>query len=93
MGEKAKLGFSHDNQVARLILSAPKANILDQGMVTDLCEALASIEDRRDLRAIVIDAEGPHFSFGASVEEQLPGEIGPARGEGVLHPQRLELPG
>ena len=26
------------------------------------------------MRAVLIDHEGPHFSFGASVEEHLPGQ-------------------
>ena len=29
----------------------------------------------RELNAIVLAADGPHFSFGASVEEHLPDQI------------------
>ena len=74
-GERATLEFEHDGRVARVRLAAPKANILDRAMIADLdriCDALAS---RGGLVAIVVGAEGPHFSFGASVEEHLPGEI------------------
>lgn len=72
---KAKLAFQHDAEVARVTLAAPKANILDRLMMTDLEETFGQLESRRDLKAIVIGAEGPHFSYGASVEEHLPEQI------------------
>lgn len=72
---KARLEFRHDGSVAFITLAAPKANILDRDMVTDLAWCFAQLEERRDLCAIVITADGPHFSFGASVEEHLPEQI------------------
>jgi cyclohexa-1,5-dienecarbonyl-CoA hydratase len=72
---KAKLELQHDGRVARVILAAPKANILDGTMTSELDSIFESLETRRDLRAIVLEAEGPHFSFGASVEEHLPEQI------------------
>jgi cyclohexa-1,5-dienecarbonyl-CoA hydratase len=62
-------------RVARVFLAAPKANILDAEMVTQLDAIFESLEGERELRAIVIEGEGPHFSFGASVEEHLPDPI------------------
>jgi cyclohexa-1,5-dienecarbonyl-CoA hydratase len=73
---KAGLAFEHDRRVARVTLAAPKANILDRIMMADLARALDQLDARRDLTAIVFAAEGPHFSFGASVEEHLPEKIG-----------------
>lgn len=72
---KARLELSAEGGVARVTLAAPKANILDRVMVEDLDAIFASLETRRDLRAVVVGAEGPHFSFGASVEEHLPDQI------------------
>jgi cyclohexa-1,5-dienecarbonyl-CoA hydratase len=72
---KARLTFEHENQVARLALAAPKANILDRAMMADLIKIVDQLEPRRDLKAIVLGAEGPHFSYGASVEEHLPDQI------------------
>jgi cyclohexa-1,5-dienecarbonyl-CoA hydratase len=72
---KARLEFAHDDRVARVILAAPKANILDRTMVEELDAHFASLESRRDLCAIVLDSVGPHFSFGASIEEHLPEQI------------------
>jgi len=57
----------------RLRLARPKANIIDAAMIAALDQALREQLGRGDLRGVLIDAEGPHFSFGASVEEHLPG--------------------
>jgi len=72
------LEFEHDNRVARVRMSRPPANILDRPMVDGLSKCIASLSSRHDLVAIVIEAQGDHFSYGASIEEHLPGEIGDA---------------
>lgn len=60
-------------QVLELRLARPKANILDAAMTQALTEALEEARGEHDLKAILIEGEGDHFSFGASVEEHLPG--------------------
>jgi cyclohexa-1,5-dienecarbonyl-CoA hydratase len=80
---KATLEFLHGGRVARLTLRAPKANILDAEMIAALDEAIRRVELRTDLHAIVVTSEGPHFSFGASVQEHLPDQI--AVTLGALH--------
>ena len=72
---KVRLESLCDGRVARVVLAAPKANVLDRAMVDDLDAVFEQLEGRRDLRAIVVASDGPHFSFGASVEEHLPAEI------------------
>ena len=74
-GNKIRLEFEHDGQVARIWLAAPKANIVDQAMMAGLEWAFAELVGRPDLKAIVLSGEGPHFSFGASVQEHLPEHI------------------
>jgi cyclohexa-1,5-dienecarbonyl-CoA hydratase len=71
----ARLEYLHEGRVARIVLAAPKANILDRGMVATLDRYVRSLLSRADLHAIVFSADGPHFSFGASVEEHLPDQI------------------
>ena len=61
-----------DGRLLRLRLARPKANILDAAMIAALDEAILSGAEGRGLLAALIDHEGPHFSFGASVEEHLP---------------------
>lgn len=76
MGEAMnKVRVETSERVARVILAAPKANILDEVMVTELTHAFAGLASRRGLNAVVLAADGPHFSFGASVQEHLPGPV------------------
>lgn len=56
----------------RLRLARPKANVIDAAMISALDHALAGHLARSDLLGVLIDAEGPNFSFGASVEEHRP---------------------
>lgn len=59
-------------RLLRLRLARPKANVIDATMIAALGAALDKHLGRTDLLGVLIDAEGPHFSFGASVEEHLP---------------------
>ncbi len=61
-----------DEALLRLRLSRPPANIVDAAMIAALDGALATHRARTTLRGVLLDAEGPNFSFGASVEEHLP---------------------
>jgi cyclohexa-1,5-dienecarbonyl-CoA hydratase len=72
---KVRLEFEYDEQVARVVLAAPKANIVDQAMMEELESAFDGLATRRDLKAVVLIGEGPNFSFGASVQEHLPEQI------------------
>ena len=68
-----KVALEKDGALLRLRLSRPKANIVDAAMIAALRSALDEHLTGARLRAVLLDAEGPHFSFGASVEEHLPG--------------------
>jgi cyclohexa-1,5-dienecarbonyl-CoA hydratase len=69
--------LDRDGRVLRLRLARPKANILDASIIRALRKSLADhLEDLR-LKAVLLDHEGPHFSFGASIQEHMPDEIGP----------------
>jgi cyclohexa-1,5-dienecarbonyl-CoA hydratase len=63
------------DQLLRLRLSRPKANVVDAAMIAALDKALAEAANDPHLRAALIDADGPHFSFGASIAEHLPGQF------------------
>jgi len=67
-----KAWLEKDGALLRLRLSRPKANIVDAAMIAGLRSALREHLPGARLRAVLLDAEGPHFSFGASVEEHLP---------------------
>lgn len=74
MTQPLKVWLEADSRLLRLRLSRPKANIVDAAMIAALDKALAEHSGSRELGAVLLDAEGPHFSFGASVEEHLPGQ-------------------
>jgi cyclohexa-1,5-dienecarbonyl-CoA hydratase len=69
-----KIWSEAEDRLLRLRLNRPKANIVDAAMIAALDTALAQHIGNDQLSAVVLDAEGPHFSFGASVEEHLPGQ-------------------
>jgi cyclohexa-1,5-dienecarbonyl-CoA hydratase len=69
-----KVWLETEGRLLRLRLNRPKANLIDAAMIAALNEALAAYLDHPTLSAVLIDAEGPHFSFGASVEEHMPGQ-------------------
>jgi cyclohexa-1,5-dienecarbonyl-CoA hydratase len=73
---KVQISFDHDGEVGRVALAAPKANIVDGAMMEELDAALQELGNRPGMRVMVLTSEGPHFSFGASVEEHLPEQVG-----------------
>jgi len=72
MSAPLHISIEADDRLLRLRLNRPKANLIDAEMIAALDEALADNLPNPRLAAVLIDAEGPHFSFGASVEEHLP---------------------
>ncbi|MFO1402290.1 MAG: cyclohexa-1,5-dienecarbonyl-CoA hydratase [Steroidobacteraceae bacterium] len=76
MSEPLRSWLEADGRLLRLRLDRPKANIVDAAMIGALQAALDAHLPRRELLAVLLDAEGPHFSFGASVQEHLPANCG-----------------
>ena len=69
-----KVWLEADGALLRLRLDRPKANIVDAPMVAALTTALDTHAGLAGLKGVLLDAEGPNFSFGASVEEHLPAQ-------------------
>ncbi len=67
-----KVWLEREGALLRLRLARPKANVLDAAMIRALRAALDAHRGNVGLLAALMDHEGPHFSFGASVEEHLP---------------------
>jgi cyclohexa-1,5-dienecarbonyl-CoA hydratase len=66
--------MDREGRLLRLRLDRPKANIVDAAMIAALDDAFTTHAGVSTLKAVLLDAEGPHFSFGASVEEHLPAQ-------------------
>jgi cyclohexa-1,5-dienecarbonyl-CoA hydratase len=72
-----RLTFDADGAAARLTLCRPPLNVLDVAGIAELNAALLSLRGRKELRALVLAAEGKAFCAGVSVEDHLPGRVGP----------------
>jgi len=59
----------HDDGVAVITLTHPPLNIYDLRMRDELIESLGAVRDHPDARALVLAADGPHFSAGADLKE------------------------
>jgi len=77
MSESVRVETLDGGAIWRVTLATPKANIIDMEKSRELTSIFARAAGEKSLKAIVIEGEGPHFSFGASVEEHLPGKFEP----------------
>lgn len=88
-----KIWIDRDGALLRLRLARPKANLVDAAMISALREAFAMYRGKSGILAALLDADGPHFSFGASVEEHLPDQAaGMLAGLHKLIVEMLEWP-
>lgn len=62
--------------VARIVLARPPLNILNIAMLHEIADALDDLARRRDLRVVVIAAEGKAFSAGVDVEDHVDERVG-----------------
>ena len=60
--------------IVRLTIDAGKGNIITGAVMRALAEELGVAKKDEKVRCVVLDAAGPDFSFGASVEEHLPAQ-------------------
>lgn len=67
--EKIKLSFSHNNSVANILLDDAKGNVLDNVMMLEILSCFKEFKKNKNLKLIVFQGAGKHFSFGASVPE------------------------
>ncbi len=64
-----KLEEHFDGSVLKVILNAPKANVLEARMLDEISDMLTAISSSKGVKLIVFEGSGKHFSFGASVPE------------------------
>src|SRR5688500_20360161 len=76
MSSPVAIAFNHDQTRAALTIHDPKGNIVTAAMVDALRAALESISQNPHLKLVTIEGDGPDFSFGASIPEHLPDQIG-----------------
>ena len=76
MSAPVSVAFNADHTRAAFTLSHPKGNIITAEMVTSLRTALEGIAPNPNLKLITIEGAGKDFSFGASIPEHAPDQIG-----------------
>jgi cyclohexa-1,5-dienecarbonyl-CoA hydratase len=64
-----------NGRIAHWILAAGRGNVIDLRLLDELEVAIVALQDEERVSALLIDHEGPDFSFGASVAEHLPGQV------------------
>lgn len=67
-----KLWLDREGRLLRLCLARSKANIIDAQMIAALEAAFRDHLGNSALKGVLLAAEGPHFSFGASIQEHMP---------------------
>ena len=72
MSTPLKVWLEAEGKLLRLRLNRPKANLIDAEMIAALDRSLAEHLANGSTSAVLLDAEGPHFSYGASGEEHRP---------------------
>ncbi len=61
--------------LVRLIVDKPKGNVFTRAVMIELDEALTKAQADANVKLITLEGAGPHFSFGASVEEHVKAQI------------------
>ena len=74
-GRPIRTTWHEDSGVLAVQLDRPAGNILDAAMVASLRAMVREEAARPEVRAVLFSGAGAHFSFGASVEEHLPGTV------------------
>jgi len=70
--EYEKILFEKD-VISRVTLNDPdKRNALSKQLCAEVWDALAAVERDRDCRVVILDAEGPVFSAGHDISEEIP---------------------
>jgi cyclohexa-1,5-dienecarbonyl-CoA hydratase len=59
----------------RVTFGGSKGNILDMALMSSLARVFREAGGTPDVRAICLEGQGGHFSFGASVQEHLPEKV------------------
>lgn len=74
-GGSVRVDRLEDGAAWRVLLAGSRGNIIDTAMSRRLALVFREAAGTRDLKAIVLEGDGPHFSYGASVEEHLPDRV------------------
>src|SRR5437588_8741804 len=75
MPEYQSIKVTFESAVARVALANPSQNVITIAMMEELANALAQIEARREVAAIVLSGDGANFSAGVDVSAHTPERV------------------
>jgi len=75
-GEVIRIEKIDDGTIWRVLFNTPRANILDRAKSEAMTRVFDRAHGEAGVKAIILEGEGPSFSYGASVQEHLPEECG-----------------
>jgi cyclohexa-1,5-dienecarbonyl-CoA hydratase len=70
-----RISLEIEDAVARMTLRNPPLNVIDIPMMDEMTQALAQIESRPEVTAIVLSGEGRAFSAGVDIAAHTPDKI------------------
>jgi cyclohexa-1,5-dienecarbonyl-CoA hydratase len=70
-----RIEHAHDGAQLRLILDRPKGNVVTAEVIGQLRSALGHVAPGAGIKLITLEAAGPNFSYGASIEEHVADRI------------------
>jgi cyclohexa-1,5-dienecarbonyl-CoA hydratase len=76
MNAPVQLAFNRDQTRAAFRLYHPKGNLITAEVIRALRQAFDTIAENPHLKLVTIEGSGTDFSFGASIPEHAPAEIG-----------------
>ncbi|MEO6236507.1 MAG: enoyl-CoA hydratase-related protein [Vicinamibacterales bacterium] len=93
MNAAVQVSFNRDHSRAAFRLFHAKGNIVTLEMIRALSQALPPVAENPHLKLVTFEGVGLDFSFGASIPEHAPGEIGRVLPEAhALIYELLDLP-
>ena len=66
-----EVGVSIEGHVATVEIRRPPNNFLDADLIANLAGVLESLDDERNVRAVVLASEGKHFCAGANLKKRI----------------------
>lgn len=72
MSGLVRTAASRDGAWRRIILDAPKGNLLSLGLVRELGQAIHALESQPGIKWLTIEGAGGEFSYGARIQEHTP---------------------
>lgn len=74
--KKIESNLVFEQNILQLTLDAPKGNVLDIEMISELTEVVETRASAQEIKAIIFKGTGEHFSYGASIPEHKKEVVG-----------------